>query len=202
MDPTTVKSLANHIPLARLSWNGRMKEASSGVAVLRLVRGRAGAASGEKNLKQGDGFFGAHARCDLHAMVRAIVAQNFEAGANRAAFGLFCAVDETGYARLDHCPGTHRAGLDCDVERGAEQAIITDTEGCVTQRENFGVGGGIAMCDGAVPGACDDFFVENEHGADGDFAAFGSFASFGERFGHEYQIVFGNFRHCRKDITT
>jgi hypothetical protein len=177
-----------------------MKEASSGVAALRLVRGGAGAASAEEILEQGDGFFGAHARCDLHAMVRAIVTEDFEAGANRAAFGLICAVDETGYARLDHGPGTHRAGFDCDVERGAEQAVIADAEGRVTKRENFCVSGGIAMRDGAVSSACDDFFVEDQDRTDRHFATLSGFARFREGFGHEYEIVFGNFRHCVKDI--
>jgi hypothetical protein len=176
-----------------------MKEASSGVAALRLVRGGAGAARGEKILKQGDGFFGAHACSDFDAVIGTVVAQNFEAGTDCAAFGLICAVDETGYTRLDHCPGTHRAGFDGDVKRGAEQAVIADSEGRVTKRENFGVGGGVAMGNRAVSSACNDFFVENEDGTDGDLAALGGLASFGERFGHEGEIGFSISRHCRRE---
>ena len=131
-------------------------------------------------------------------MIGAVVAEDFEAGTDCAAFSFVGAVHEARDAGLEHCTGAHRAGFDGDVKRGAEEAVVTDSVGGVTKCENFRVGGGIAMRDGAIPGARYDFFVEDEDGADGDFAALGGLAGFGEGFGHEGEIGFGNFGHRGK----
>lgn len=49
------------------------------------------------------------------------------------------------------------------------------------------------MRDGAISGARDGFSVKDQDRTDGNFAALGGFASFGESFGHEGKIGFGNF---------
>ena len=71
----------------------------------------------------------------------------------------------------------------------------------VTQGQDFGVRGRIAMGDGSVPGARDNFVVDDKDGADGDFAAFGRLAGFLEGLGHEDVIGLGNFRHQAKNST-
>ena len=57
------------------------------------------------------------------------------------------------------------------------------------------------MGDRAVSSACDNFVVDYEHGADGDFFAFGRLAGFLKGLGHEDMIGFGNFRHRAKNST-
>ena len=159
------------------------------MAVLRMFGG-ADAATGEEILQQRDGLIGADTSNDINAMVSAVVAEDFEAGMDRAALRLLRSVDQTPYAGLEHCAGTHRARLDGDVKSGAEKAVIAYAPGRVTEHENFGVRGGITMSDRAISRARDDFFVEDQHRADGNFAAFSAFARFGERFGHEGKIGF------------
>lgn len=157
------------------------------MAALRLFGG-ASAATGEEILQQGDGFVGANAFNDIDAMVSAVVAEHFEAGMDRPALGLIRSVDQTRYAGLEHCAGAHRAGLDGDVKTGADKAVIADAPGRVAEHENLSVRGGITMSDSAISSPRDNFFVEDQNRADGNFAAFGSFARFGERFGHEGEI--------------
>ena len=159
------------------------------MAALRLFGG-ADAATGEEILQQGDGFVGANTLSDINAVVSAVMAEDFEAGMDRPALGLIRSVDQTRYAGLEHCAGTHRAGLDGDVKTGADKPVIADAPGRVTEHENFGVRGGITMSDSAISGSRDDFFVEDQNRADGNFAAFSAFARFGERFGHEGKIGF------------
>jgi hypothetical protein len=162
------------------------------------IFGRADATGCKKSLKKRYGFRGAHTRCDFDAVICAVVAEDFEAGTNRAAFSFVGAVHEARDAGLEHCTGAHRAGFDGYVKGCAEQAVVADSVGSVAKGENFRVCGGIAMRDGAISGACDDFFVDDEDGADGDFATLGGLAGFGEGFGHEGEIDFGNFWHRGK----
>ena len=155
--------------------------------VLRLFGG-AGAATGEEILQQRDGLLGADTSDDIIAVVSAVMAEDFETGMDCPALGLVRSVDQTRYAGLKHCPGAHGAWFDGHVKSGAEKAVIADAPGRVTEHENFGVRGGIIMSDGAISGSRDDFFVEDQNRADGNFAAFCGFARFGERFGHKGEI--------------
>ena len=80
---------------------------------------------------------------------------------DRAALCFVCSVDKSRDAGLEHCTGAHGAGFYGDVQSCAQQAVIAGSKGAVAKGENFGVGGGIAMRDGAISGACDDFVIEN-----------------------------------------
>src|ERR1700689_452046 len=63
----------------------------------------------------------------FYAMVQLGMIEDRKAGAYRAAFGIWRAINETGDAGLDHGAGAHRAGLDGDVEACPCQAIVADT---------------------------------------------------------------------------
>jgi hypothetical protein len=123
-------------------------------------------------------------------MVGAVVAQDFEAGMDRAALCFVRSVNEARDTSLKHGAGAHRAGFDGDVQRGAEKTVVAEAVGGFAERENFGVGSGITMRDSAISRAGHDFFVEDKNCANGDFAAICGFAGFGEGFGHEGQICF------------
>ena len=155
----------------------------------------------EKNPWRSSTGFGKHARSDVNEMVGAVVAQNFKTRTYRAAFSLVGSVDEAGDAGLNHRAGAHGAGFDSDVESCAEHAVVADAVSRVTQRQDFRVRRGIAMGNCAVSGARDNFVVDYEHGADGDFSAFGRLAGFLKGLGHEDMIGFGNFRHRAKNST-
>ena len=178
-----------------------MKQDGNEALIYKLFSVDAPTAGREETLEKFHGLLGKHARSDVNAMVGAFVAQDFKTGAYRAAFGLIGAVHQAGDAGLNHRAGAHGAGFDGDVESGAEQAVVAGFQGGVTQGQNFGVRGGIAMGDGAVSSACDNFVIDDEYCANGNFSAFGRLAGFLKGLGHEDVIGFGNFRHRAKNST-
>ena len=116
--------------------------------------------------------------------------EDFEAGAHGAAFGIVGSVDEARDACLDDGAGAHAARLDGDVERGAREAVISKKAGGFAENEDFGVGSGVAIADGAVTGTRQSLPVVDEDSADGDLAGGRRGASFGQRFLHELDVRF------------
>jgi hypothetical protein len=76
------------------------------------------AACCEERLDDGGTFGGEDARSDFYLMIKARVGEDFEAGADGAAFGIVGAVDETRDTGLEDCARAHTAGLDGDIESG------------------------------------------------------------------------------------
>ena len=76
------------------------------------------AACSEERLDDGGTFGGEDARSNFHLMIKARVGEDFEAGADGAAFRIVGAVDETRDTGLEDCARAHAAGLDGDVESG------------------------------------------------------------------------------------
>jgi len=113
------------------------------------------------------------------------VGEDFEAGADRAAFGVVGAVGEARDTSLDDGARTHAAGLDGDVEGCIGEPVVAEQAGSIAKDNNFGVGGGVVVANGAVAGSGEDLAVMDEHGADGDFAGCGRAARFRERCLHE-----------------
>jgi len=111
-------------------------------------------------------------------MVEARVREDFEAGADCAAFWVVGAVDEAGDTGLDDGAGAHAAGLDGDVERGVGEAVVAEQAGGFANDYHFRVCRGVTIANGAVAGTGEDFAVTDEDGADGDLAGFGSGAGF------------------------
>ena len=142
------------------------------------------AAFGEERLKDGGAVGGEDARGNFYVMVEARVGEDFKAGTDGAAFGVVGAVDETRDAGLYDGAGAHVAGLDGDVERGVGETVVGKPSGGFAKDDDFGVGGGIAVADGAVATASEDLAVVDKDSADGDFAGLGGSACFGEGFLH------------------
>jgi hypothetical protein len=147
-------------------------------------------AFGEERLDDSGAVGGQDAPVDFHLMVEARVGEDLEAGADGAAFGVVRSVDEAGDAGLDDGTGAHAAGLDGDVEGGIRKAVIAEEAGGFAKNDDFGVGGGVAIADGAVAGTDENLAVMDEDSAYGDFVGSGCCAGLAERFLHELDIGF------------
>jgi len=121
--------------------------------------------------------------------------ENLEAGAHRAALRVVGAVDQAGYAPLNHRAGAHAARLDGDIEGGIGEAVVSKNSGRFAKDNHLSVGGGIAIADSAVAGARESFSVMDEDGADGNFAGGSRGTSLGQRFLH----VFGVSTHAGRE---
>jgi hypothetical protein len=147
------------------------------------------AAGGEKGLEKGTGFAGEDARGDLNLMVELGAGEEFEAGAEGAAFVVVGCVDQARDAGLDDGAGAHGAGFKGYVQSGFGQSVVTEFLCGFAQDYDFGVGGWIAVADGAIAAASEDLPAIDKHGADGNFARFGAGAGFLQRDLHEFGIV-------------
>ncbi len=151
---------------------------------------RQSAAFGEEGLEDGGAVGGEDAGGDLYLMVETRVGEDFETGADGAAFGVVGAVNEARDASLDDGAGAHAAGLDGDVERSICKAVVAEKAGGFAKNNNLGVSAGVAVPNGAVVRTGKDLANVDEHGTDGDFADCGSGARFSERFLHELDVSF------------
>jgi len=145
-------------------------------------------------LKKCGGFGCQDAGRDLDPVIEARVGEDFEAGADGAAFGVVGAVDQAGNASLNDCAGAHAARLDGDIERCISEAIVAKEAGGFAEDGDFRVGGGVAVANGAVAGASEEFAVADEDGTDGNFAGGGCGAGFGESLLHELNVSFHVWR--------
>jgi len=123
-------------------------------------------------------------------MVESRVGEDFEAGADGAAFGVVGAVDEAGDAGLNDGAGAHAAGLDGDVKGGVGEAVVAEEASGLAEDDDFGVGGGVTIAGGAVAGTGEDLAVVDKDSADGDFAGCRCGAGFGQGFLHELGVGF------------
>ena len=106
----------------------------------------------EEGLDYSGAIVSEYAGCYLDLMVKALVGKNFEIRMDSAAFGVVGAVDESRNACLDHGAGAHAARLDGDVKRCVRKTVVHESAGGFAHYDDFGVGRGIAVADGAVTG--------------------------------------------------
>ena len=111
------------------------------------------AAFGEERLEDGGAVGREDAGGDFYLMVEARVGEDFEAGADGAAFGVVGTVNEAWDAGLDDSAGAHAAGLDGDVERGVGEAVVAEKARGFAENDHFRVGSGVIAADGAIAGA-------------------------------------------------
>ncbi len=148
------------------------------------------AARSEERLDDGGAVGGEDAGRDFHLMVEARVGEDFEAGADGAAFGIVGAVDEARDACLDNGAGAHTAGFDGDVERGISETVVAENAGSFAEGDDFRMRGGVAIADRAVTRTGEGFAFVDEHRADGHFADCGRGTSFGQGLLHELDLGF------------
>jgi len=129
-------------------------------------------------LEDGGTVDGEDAGGDFDLMVEARVREDFKTGADGAAFRVVGAIDEARDAGLDDGAGAHAAGFDGDVKRDAHETVVGEKAGGFAEDYHFGVGGGVAIADGAIAGTGQDLALVDEYGPDGDFAGGSSAACF------------------------
>ena len=148
------------------------------------------AAFGEERLEDGGAVGGEDAGGYFYLMVEARVGEDFEAGADGAAFGVVGAVDEAWDAGLNDGASAHATRLDRDVERSTGEAVVAEKAGGFAKDNHFRVGSGVIVADGAIAGTAENLAVVDEHGADGDFAGYSCGARFSDRLLHELDVCF------------
>jgi hypothetical protein len=148
------------------------------------------AAFGEERLEDGGAVGGEDARGNFYVMVEARVGEDFEAGADGTALGIFGTVDEARDAGLDDGAGAHAARLDGDVERCVGEAIVAEKTSGFAKYNHFRVGRGVIVADGAIAGTGQNLAVVDEHSADRDFAGLGGGTGLSKSFPHELDVGF------------
>jgi len=119
---------------------------------------------------------------DLRAMVAGRLREEARAVEDRAAFGILGREHQPLDAREANCTRTHRARLERDEERGADEALIAELGRASAQHQRFGVRGRIAPLDDAVAVRRKKCAVRRqEHRADRYFAPACGGLGFGKR---------------------
>lgn len=136
-------------------------------------------------MEERGGFVGEDARCDFDLMVQARMREYLEAGANRAGLGILTAIGQAIDARLDDRSSAHGTGLNRDIKRGSCQTVVAKRARSFAEDNHFGVGGGVAIANGAVAGPREDAARVQEDGADWNFTSGGSRAGLSESSLHQ-----------------
>ncbi|AAW75461.1 predicted GTPases [Xanthomonas oryzae pv. oryzae KACC 10331] len=92
-----------------------------------------------------------HATAHPHTVIVARVGQQVEHAAAGAGLGVACGEHHARDPRMDHRHRTHRARLQGDVERAADQAVIGQAAPGVAHRHDFGMRAGVVAGDIEVP---------------------------------------------------
>src|SRR5579862_4488817 len=103
-------------------------------------------------------------------MVQLRMIQHLHYRTHGSGFRIVRAIYETLDSGMHHCAGTHGAGFNCNKQLRLSQTVIPDVRGCLTERNDFGVGRGIGVGNIAIPTAPDDLVAEDEHRTYGNFA--------------------------------
>ena len=109
-------------------------------------------------------------------------------GLDRAGLGLAGAEDQARDPRVDHRAHAHLARFDGHVHCGAAQPVIASPSSRVAQRHDLGVRGGVVGRDRLIESLADDRLVDDDDGADGNFATAAGFGGELERGAHERLI--------------
>jgi len=115
--------------------------------------------------------------------------EQFEAGAESSAFWVVGCVDQAGDAGLDDGAGAHGAGFERYVKSSFRETVVAKFFRGFTKHHDFCVRGRVAIANGAIAAASENFLAIDKHGADGDFAGLGTGSSFFQCDLHEFRIV-------------
>src|SRR6185503_1127441 len=118
---------------------------------------------------------------------------------DRTCFWVFRPVNKPRDASVNQSPGAHRARLDGRINSRADEPIIADLRGGLSQRGDFSVSGRVACGDHGVASSPDDFARKHDDGPDGNLSGVTRGFGFGERFVHELfaGIVHDAFRRAK-----
>lgn len=99
-------------------------------------------------------LLGENAGPHLGSMIEARMIEDLENTAAGSSLGVVGCVDQPDDAGMENGAGAHGAGFERDVQRAAslrrEQAVVRESTSCLAHRNDFGVGGGIAVAKDAI----------------------------------------------------
>ncbi len=101
-----------------------------------------------------------------------------------ARLGIVRAIDQALDAGMQQGPRTHGTRFDRNKQFALSQAMIADGGACLTQSDDFGMGGGVGIGDIAVPAPSDGASAADYDCADRNFAGFEGSRSSAQRFLH------------------
>lgn len=127
-------------------------------------------ASAEEILEERGGLRGEDAFHDLDAVIEEIGIGQLKFGPDSAEAEIAGAEGEGADAGVNQGAGAHDAGFQRYVDRGVVEAVILFLPGGGAEEVDFRVRGGIVGGDGGIVRAGDDLAVNDENGADRDFA--------------------------------
>ncbi len=142
-------------------------------------------------MQQGSGLFGQDAGDDFHLMVESGAGENFETGAEGAAFWIVCCVDEARNTGLDDCSSAHGARLEAYIQGCFRQTVICELLCGFAQDDDLGMSCWVAVADGAVAAAGQNLAAINQNGPNGDLAGLSAGTRFFECELHEFLVAHG-----------
>jgi hypothetical protein len=107
----------------------------------------------------------------LHAMIQKIRVANTEMRFDCARLLISRAVNKYRHAGLNQRARAHRARLDRRINRGVRQPVVTDFRRSLSERDDLGMRGWIAISARAISGDYDQLIAADNTGADGNFVA-------------------------------
>jgi hypothetical protein len=88
-------------------------------------------------------------------MIQAGVVHHLQVRMNGTCLRVIGAVDQAADAGMNRRSRTHYARLNCSKQFAVAESVITEVSSRFTQRHDFGVRGGIVLCDIAIPASSD-----------------------------------------------
>jgi hypothetical protein len=144
----------------------------------------------EKVAEQYGGSFFEKAAFDEEGVIESGIGVDAVEGASVPGFGVGGRVDQTGETACVGGAGAHGAWLQGGVEGAACQAPAACGSGCVTDREEFGVGGGISGSLALVGGDGKDLLSPGDDSSDRDLSPFGCVFRGEQGTAHHSEICF------------
>ena len=130
----------------------------------------------------------------FYAVIQPFVLQEVHYRASRTQLGIIHGINQTRQASLDHCPGTHGAGLQCAVECHARQTPTAQRAGRFLQSQHLGVSCRIAPCFLAIVASAHYSSVTDSHRTHRHVTGFQGEFCLGQRLAHP-MFVFPNLSH-------
>ena len=140
-------------------------------------------------MEKGSGLGGEHGGGNLDLVIELGTGEQFEAGAESAAFWVVGCIDQARDARLDDGSGAHGARFEGNVKSGFCETVVCKFFSGFPNDHDLGVRGRVAIADGAVAATRKNFPAVDKDGADGNFARFGTCSGLFQRDLHEFRIV-------------
>ena len=121
-------------------------------------------------------------------MIETRVFGNLKESSYRTRFRIAAAVDEPLDSSIDQCTCTHRAGLLGDVDRCITQTPATEGLCGLSNRQHFGMGGGIGQGLSPISACAQNSFTDEHYSTNGNFSKHCCLRSFHQRESHPKDI--------------